>query len=289
MIRVKVPATSANCCIGFDCMGMALNWFGKFEFEKSEGLEISGCPKEYQNEENLVVQAFKKTCDRLHESLPLFHLHIDSTIPFARGLGSSATCIVAGIMACNAWFGNPLSKEEMLEIATEMEGHPDNVAPAIFGETTLCFMDAEGICMEQISSSGWYGLAMVPEYPISTHEARKVLPSSLKYFECCQQVAHALVFAEALRKGQEEILVRSCKDYLHEPYRKHLIQEYDAIHTYCESVQMPMWISGSGSTMLAMSRNSKKIEELKDFLIQFESISYKEVEISTGGAIVENE
>ena len=289
MIRVTVPATSANCCVGFDSMGMALNWCGQFTFEKADCLEISGCPEAYQNEDNLVVQAFKKACDLLAKPLPCFRLHIDSTIPFARGLGSSATCIVAGIMACDAWFDHPFSKEKMLEIATEMEGHPDNVAPAIYGGTTVCFMDGEDIYMEQLPSSGWMGLAMVPDYPISTHEARKVLPSTLNYAECTRQVAHALVFSQALQKGQEEILCASCKDYLHEPYRKHLIQEYDAIHAFCMSKNMPMWISGSGSTMLAMTQDVNKITELKEFLIQFTNISNKEVEISIGGATVENE
>ena len=289
MIRVMVPATSANCCIGFDSMGMALDWFARFEFEKADKLKITGCPERFCDENNLVVLAFKKVCERLGQEVPAFHLHIDSQIPFARGLGSSATCIVAGIMAANAWFDNKLSLYEMFELATEMEGHPDNVAPAMYGNVTACFMDADRICMQSMKCSGWYGLAMIPDYPVSTHEARKVLPVTLDYKECCEQVAHAIVFVTALQQGNESILVRSAKDFLHEPYRKNLICEYDKIHEYCMVSKIPMWISGSGSTMLAVSKDISKIEALKDFLHSFPSVTCRHVNISDKGAYIENE
>ena len=289
MIRVMVPATSANCCIGFDSMGMALNWFARFEFEKADKLKITGCPEQFCNDDNLVVLAFKKVCERLGKKMPSFHLHIDSQIPFARGLGSSATCIVAGIMAANAWFDQKLSLYEMFELATEMEGHPDNVAPAMYGNVTACFMDDDEICMQSMHCPDWHGLAMIPEYPVSTHEARKVLPETLDYKECCEQVAHAIVFVAALQQGNESLLVRSAKDFLHEPFRKKLIREYDEIHAYCMDCGVPMWISGSGSTMLAVSKNVKKIENLAEFLHSFSSISCRFVNISDKGAYVENE
>ena len=288
MIQVSVPATSANCCVGFDSMGMALNWCGTFCFEKADELQISGCPEEYQDENNLVVQAFKKACTYLHEELPAFHLHIDSEIPFARGMGSSATCVVAGIVAANAWFHDRMSKEEMLQLATEMEGHPDNVAPALFGGTTACFMQDGNIYMESIDAKDWYGLAMVPEYPVSTAEARKVLPKQMEYKEACKQVGYAIVFIQALQKGQEELLSKACVDFLHEPYRKKLIPDYEMIHSYCVQQEMPMWISGSGSTMLALSKSEDKIEKLHEYLKTLNTIQCRRVEISKKGAVVLN-
>lgn len=288
MIRVRVPATSANCCIGFDSMGMALNWYGEFSVEKAECLQISGCPVEYQNENNLVIQAFQKACDYLKEEMPAIHLHIDSDIPFARGMGSSATCIVAGIVAANAWFDNRMSEEEMLSLATEMEGHPDNVAPALFGGTTACFMQDGHIYMESIDAGEWFGLAMVPEYPVSTAEARKVLPKQMDYKDACRQVGHAIVFIQALQKGQEDLLAKSCVDFLHEPYRKELIPDYEIIHSYCMEQSMPMWISGSGSTMLALSKSEEKIQQLHEFLQTLNTIQCRCVEISKKGAVILN-
>ena len=141
MIIVHVPATSANCCVGFDSLGMALDWWATFRFEPSDVLKITGCPKEYADKNNLVVQAFQKTCQHLHQEMPNFHLDIDSDIPFSRGLGSSSTCVVAGILACDAWFEAHMNKMEILKIATEIEGHPDNVAPCIFGQAVTSFMD----------------------------------------------------------------------------------------------------------------------------------------------------
>ena len=125
MICVKVPATSANCCVGFDTLGMALDWFATFYFEPNPEFVIEGCPDEFKNEDNLVIVGFKKTCDYMKVDMPTLKLKIDTDIPSSRGLGSSSTCIVAGIMAADAWFHGQLNKMEMLKIATEIEGHPD--------------------------------------------------------------------------------------------------------------------------------------------------------------------
>lgn len=104
MISVHVPATSANCCVGFDCLGMAVDWWAHFTFEESDELIVEGCPEEFKGSNNLVVQAFYTACDYLCLDYPTFKLTIDTDIPFARGLGSSSTCVVAGILACDAWF-----------------------------------------------------------------------------------------------------------------------------------------------------------------------------------------
>lgn len=288
MISVQVPATSANCCIGFDCMGMALDWYATFTFEESLKLEISGCPKEYQTWDNLVVQAFCRFCDIFHFPYPSFHLHIDSKIPFSRGLGSSATCILGGLCGANAWFGNFASKEEILKIATEMEGHPDNVAPALLGNTILCHVDSENIEMIQLDCADWYGLAMIPEYSVSTKEARSILPVSISHKEASQQVSNALFFVDALKTGNEKNLLRAGIDYLHEPYRKKLIPDYDRISSFCSKEEIPMWISGSGSTMLAVSMKKEKINNLKQF-IQIYGINCIDVKIAKKGVQIKYE
>lgn len=286
MFDVYVPATSANCCVGFDSLGMAVDWWSHFRFDKSDVLKISGCPEEYQGEDNLVVQAFYKTCDYLHQEYPVFSLVIDSDIPFARGLGSSSTCVVAGILACDAWFDANLTKEEVLEIATSMEGHPDNVAPAIFGQATACFMKDGKVHKVDMPCGDFVCLAMVPDYPVKTSDARKVLPSSLDYFDAVGQVGHALVFSRALQEGNEKLLCESCQDILHEPYRKQFIQEYDKIKEICMGLEIPMWISGSGSTMLALAKSNDKLHILAD-AIQDLRLDLRFVSIAKRGAFVQ--
>lgn len=289
MICVKVPATSANCCVGFDTLGMALDWFATFYFEPNPEFVIEGCSDEFKNEDNLVIVGFKKTCDYMKVDMPTLKLKIDTDIPSSRGLGSSSTCIVAGIMAADAWFHGQLNKMEMLKIATEIEGHPDNVAPAIFGQACTSFMDDGDVRMMMIPCQNFKGLAMIPDYPIQTSEARKVLPQTIDYKDAVKQIGYALSFVQCLSSGNELIFPKTCHDFLHEPYRGKLIKEYAEIHDYCKSIDLAMWISGSGSTMLAMSLDEKKLDMLQEWIVKYSGMSYKKVSISTKGAYIEYE
>ncbi len=266
MIRVLAPATSANCCIGFDCMGLALSWYAEFQFTPSDKITVSGCEPEFQTIDNMVVQAFKKTCDYLGKEMPTFHLHEIMDLPFQRGLGSSAACVAGGIAGANAWFKAGLTTHDMLRIANDIEGHPDNVAPALFGGVCVSYVDDTSVQVSELSYKDWKALAMIPSYPISTDEARKALPDTISHMDARKQVAHSLIFVHALEQGDQEVLAKSCHDYLHEPYRAKLIPEYDAIKTYCQKQNMGMWISGSGSTMLAISKDMHAIEQLEEWV-----------------------
>lgn len=267
MIKVHVPATSGNCCIGFDSLGMAFNWWSTFQFERAHTLWISGCDSQFGTPNNLVVQAFYKTCEYMKVKKPPFHLRIDTTIPNQHGFGSSAMCIVAGIAGANAWFGNTLSQMEMFELAAEMEGHPDNVAPAIYGSLVVSYQDDNQIWhVTSIPCAHWHALAMIPSTMISTKEARKVLPDMISHKKASLQVAHAISFVQALQTGNQQLLLSSCKDYLHEPYRSKLIPDYKKIHNYCLAHQIPMWISGSGSTMIALDLERSKLDLLSSYV-----------------------
>lgn len=289
MIKIAVPATSANCGVGFDCLGMAMDWWATFTFEKSDVLQISGCPTQFQNEENLVVQSFYATCDALDKEYPVFSLHMDNEIPFQRGLGTSALCIVAGILAADQWFDAHLDPMRMLSLATEIEGHPDNVAPAIFGQAVVSVIDQGKPQMVSVPCANWQVLAMIPESAISTEQARNVLPASIEFPQACHQVAHALIFSRALQIGDESLLFNSCKDVLHQPYRKQFIKQYDAIADYCQEHQLPMWISGSGSTLIAVSMRSNALEDLKQWVEQTQGIQTKRIRIAQKGATVLHE
>ena len=289
MIKVSVPATSANCAVGFDCLGMALDWWGHFTFSKSDTLKIYGCQPEFQNEDNLVVQAFYRTCDVLGKEHPSFVLDMDVDIPFQRGLGTSALCIVAGILAADAWFQASLNKIEILKIATEMEGHPDNVAPAIFGNAVVSYMEEEIPRVMLIPCAQWNAMAIIPDVHISTEKARQSLPKTLPFDDVTQQVAHALAFSRALQVGNELVLFSSCKDILHQPYRKTFIPGYDQLEAYCKKNMLTMWISGSGSTLICMSMDIMKLQEAHFFVQKNLGYTTKPIAIAKKGAFVEYE
>ena len=132
-------------------------------------------------------------------------------------------------------------------------------------------------------------LAMIPDYPIVTNEARKVLPSTLEYKDAVSQVGHALCFLQALQVGNEMILAKSCVDHLHEPYRKKLIPDYDSIHEQCQEMDLAMWISGSGSTMLAISLDPTKLNQLQKDVETKLSIQCRQMPIASKGAWVDYE
>lgn len=268
MIKVSVPATSANCSIGFDSLGLALEWRGNFLFEQSDELRITGCPAEYCDENNLTVQSFWYVCERFGLEKPAFRLEIDCDVPFARGLGSSSVCTAAGILAADAWFDLHLSAEQLVELAAELEGHPDNVAPAILGGLTACFSRKEGgvnrLCYARMLPESFRGLAVIPDYEVSTPMARKVLPAQIPLHDAAVQTGRALVFEQAMVRGDEKLLFDCCLDVYHEPYRRKLIPDYDWLHELSEESRIPFWISGSGSTMMYFSVSEEKLEKLKE-------------------------
>lgn len=290
MIRVEVPATSANCCVGFDSLGMALTLKASFTFEPSAVYEIYGCPEPYANENNLVLTAFRHACRFRHKAMPVLKLTIDSPVPFARGLGSSSCCIAAGIAAANAWYDLHLTQEEMLQLATELEGHPDNAAPALFGSMNACFMQNNQIYRVRFDCADFHCLAVIPPYEVSTPEARKVLPASLSFQDAAAQTGHALVFEKALELGDESLLAAACIDYLHEPYRKALIPDYTYVKAIADEYGKPFWISGSGPTMLILSMDRQSLEDISQTIQNHAShLETQLLEISKEGTVVRYE
>ena len=289
MIKVSVPATSANCAVGFDCLGMALEWWATFSFEQSDELKVIGCPSEFQNEDNLVVQSFYHVCDFLGKKRPTFTLHIDNDVPFQRGLGTSAMCIVAGVLAADQWFNAQMNKMELLKISTKIEGHPDNVAPAIFGNAVVSYLENDSPRMMIIPCANWDAMAVIPDVHISTSQSRELLPKEIPFHQATSQVAHALAFSQALQVGNELVLFSSCEDVLHQPYRKQLIPHYDELEAYCKEEQIPMWISGSGSTMICVSMDIMKLQKAQHWVQDNLGYKTQPIAIAKRGAFVVNE
>jgi len=266
MIEVRVPATSANVGPGFDCMGIALCLYAVFRFEESDsGLSISGCPKQWQNEDNLVYQACLRVFKKCNKEIKGLKITIDAgDIPEARGLGSSAVCIVAGVMGANALLHNPLSKRELLNIATEMEGHPDNVAPALYGGLSISFCEEQAVyTVTHQVDKGLLFCAMIPDYPVLTRDARRVLPKQVSFQDALYNIGRCAALAKGLSEGNREMIAHACDDRLHQPYRKALILHYDEVEQLCHQHHMlTCYISGSGSTMMAISDNREHAQAL---------------------------
>lgn len=256
MIKITVPATSANLGIGYDTLGMAVSLYAHFTFERSSELRITGCPEEFQNENNLVYVSF---VDALRawdvEPFPVT-IDIRTQVPVARGLGSSSTCVVAGIMAAAALTGHTVDRAELVRLATEVEGHPDNVAPAILGGAVCSFTPTgkQPRCLRYEVSNKLNFITVIPPYEVHTSEARKAVPQEVPLAHTVWQMGRIAGMTRGLETGDLALIADANDDRLQEPYRRQLIPDYDAIRATClNGGAGTLWISGSGSTLMAVA------------------------------------
>ena len=256
MIRISVPATSANLGIGYDTLGMAVSLYSHFTFERSDALEITGCPEEFQNKNNLVYVSFVDALQEWGEKPFPVQLDIQTEVPVARGLGSSSTCVVAGIMAAAALTGHTVDRAELVRIAAGVEGHPDNVAPAILGGAVCSFTPEGGLprCLRYEVSDKLRFITVIPPYEVHTSEARKVVPQEVPLANAVWQMGRIAGMTRGLETGDLDLVAAANDDRLQEPYRRALIPDYDAVRACClEGGAKTMWISGSGSTLMAVT------------------------------------
>ena len=256
MIKITVPATSANLGIGYDTLGMAVSLYSHFTFERADELTITGCPEEFQNEDNLVYVSLVNALAEWGEEPFGVAIDIQTEVPVARGLGSSSTCVVAGIMAAAALTGHTVTREELVAMATAVEGHPDNVAPAILG-AAVCSFTPEGAlpeCLRYDVSQKLRFVTVIPPYEVHTADARKVVPQEVPLANAVWQMGRVAGLTRGLETGDTRLIAAANDDRLQEPYRKALIPDYEAIRKTClEGGASTMWISGSGSTLMAVT------------------------------------
>ena len=261
-VRVQVPATSANCGPGFDCLGLALNLYNIFRFTPDENASeytytFEGFGADILRAEdpkkNLIGFAMDQVFATAQEPIRYGHITSETLIPPSRGLGSSSTAIVWGLLLANALVKHPLSKEELLVIANRMEGHPDNVAPAIYGNL-CCATGLKNKVLNTVISipPELHFAVVVPEVMVSTEYARSVLPNHIPFKEAVQNVSHASLFVTSLITHQLSNLSVALDDNLHVPYRKTLIPHCDEVFEAAKVAgAYGATISGSGSTLIA--------------------------------------
>lgn len=257
---VRVPATSANVGVGFDCLGIALDLTATFLIAPSERLEIDGCEERFRSEDNLVWQSYLDACRGLGVDPTPLHITILSPIPLSGGLGSSSACVIAGIAAAMALCGEGFDREAALELACAAEGHPDNVAPAILGGLVSSFVDGGTTTSTRMDvADNLRFVAIAPPYEVRTADARRVLPDEVSRETAVWQMGRCVATVRALETGDAGLLAKACHDRLHEPYRAKLIPDYDALRAAALGASAcAFMISGSGSTMLAVADGDER-------------------------------
>lgn len=231
-IRIRVPGTSANCGPGFDTLGLACTIYNELELTLKEepGLEFfmtgEGAENIPRDERNIVWRSVRYLLERAN-ALEQFRggiIRMKNEVPLSRGLGSSATAIVAGLKAANVLVGNRFNRRELLQFATRIEGHPDNVAPAIYGGFTVNIMErGRAQCFSFLPKLRMKMVAAVPDFPLPTRTAREVLPEEVSRKDAIFNIGRASLLVAALCRGNAYFLRRAFEDALHQPYRAGLI------------------------------------------------------------------
>ena len=265
-VKIKVPATSANLGPGFDCLGCAFALYNTFVFTHCRGYAFAGVEDRFCNEDNLAVVGYKKVMEYLELPPVGFHMEIvDSQVPICRGLGSSSTLILAGAYAANALHNGGLSREEVLQLCTEIEGHPDNLAPAVYGSLTGSMMfRGKPVTVRYTPNPALTWVAMIPEFELSTQKSREVLPLDVSREDAIFNVSRASILLGALEQGDEALIAFAMDDRLHQPYRKPLVPEYEEVERIVLEEGFPsMCLSGAGPTLLTVTRHGGNIANLR--------------------------
>ena len=264
-VTIRVPATTANLGPGFDAFGCALQLYTDVTFEETEcGLEITGCDEAFTGPDNLAYVSYCAVLASLSEEIRGVKIHIDAHIPICRGLGSSAALLVAGAMGANVLRGNRLSTQGLLNITNAMEGHPDNLAPAFFGGLTAAMVDnGLPVAVSFPLHPEWEILALVPDFTLPTVKARAVLPEQVSRADAIYNISHGAMVLKALELGDEKLLHHAMRDKLHQPYRKSLVADYEAIESLARTYGVGFCLSGAGPTLLCITRNKAIREKLE--------------------------
>ena len=270
-VRVRVPGTSANCGPGFDCLGLACTVYNDLELRltREPGLSITmtgeGATNIPCDNRNIVWRSAQYLLEKAGKDKEYRGavIHMENRVPLSRGLGSSATAIVAGLTAANALIGNPFNRREILQFATNIEGHPDNVAPAIFGGFTVnAVTNGRVDCFSFLPRFRMKFVVAVPNFPLSTRMARKVLPTEVPMKDAIFNIGRASMLVAALTRGNERYLQLGLDDALHQPYRAELIPGmYDVFKAARRAGAAGATLIGAGPCLIAYVLERRHAEE----------------------------
>ena len=271
-VSVKVPASSANIGPGFDCLGMALPLYNTITIEETvlpgTGIEINLISEEEtiddmvfdnipRDENNIIYKAVEMLYNSIGQEPSELRINIQSQIPITRGLGSSSSIVVGGLLAANKLLGSPADEAALLAIATEVEGHPDNVAPAILGGVVLATQEDDGtITYSKLQwPDEWDITVCIPDFELSTEIARSVLPKDVPMQDAVYNAKHLAMLIQALNTKDAKLMKSALKDRLHQQYREKLVPGMrDIMEAFKhEDGVLGVVLSGAGPSMLVIS------------------------------------
>jgi homoserine kinase len=268
IIKLKVPGSTSNLGPGFDTLGLAIDLYLIVRFELlRKGFEIyvrgEGAGTIRQMENNLIIVAFDRLCHESNRERPPLRIDIENRLPLKRGLGSSGAAIIAGLVAANLFLDEKFSPMELLEMACDMEHHPENASASLLGGLTVNGVENGRLqCTRFLPPSDWVAACFIPDLEIATSEARAVLPEMIPHREAVQNTQRVATLVAAFAKRQPSLLRFGVKDFLHQPYRKSLIPGFEEICAAADRAgAYASFLSGSGSTIMAVgsSQRGKKI------------------------------
>ncbi len=285
-VEISVPCSTANLGVAFDGAGLALGLYNTFGFEMSKQDELVG----FGNsgfETNLVIKAYKKLFEIAGKDyVPVKITLKKCTVPSSSGLGSSATCIVAGVMAANYMLKNIFTKEQLLSVMTKIEGHPDNLAPAFMGGLTFSYLNGDDVVSRKVEvNKNLKFFAIIPSTAISTKSAREILPGSYEIKDVVHNLSRALSVEYAFKTGDISLIKDVFDDKLHHPYRLPLISGGEEIKSILEQNGFAVAISGAGPTLLAVGYRSG-IEKLIPKMVGNVKWKIKALKVCDKGAIL---
>lgn len=283
-LQIKVPATTANLGPGYDLIGCALSLANQFDFQIAEQLSVEfNGPRAKDchfklDSDSLIWKAFARVYQECGQVAPFFHLSQSVSIPPARGLGSSSSAIIAGLIAANNWLNQALSTDEVLRLATILEGHPDNVAPALLGGCVLNHPDGSWTQIPFAKPFHW--IVCIPDFELTTQQARSVVPQQVTLSDAIHNMAYLANLVLGLSLNDHELIRKGLQDTLHQPYRKTLVPGMpQVIQAAIKAGALGAVLSGAGPTLLALStQDPGKIgqtmcETWGEFKIQAEFVS----------------
>ncbi|MBS3994465.1 MAG: homoserine kinase [Alkaliphilus sp.] len=289
---LKVPATTANMGSGFDTIGMALKLFNEYEVEEiSKGIEVVGT-ENISLENNLVYSSMLRTLKKYGHMIDGIRICAkEINIPINGGLGSSAASIVGGIMIANQIMGNNLTSHDIICLGTEIEGHPDNIAPAVLGGLTVSIYEEGNITCSKVKVPENLRFAiMFPTFSVSTQHARNVLPALYSKSDCIFNISRVALLIAAMSNGETDKLRMATEDRIHQPYRAILIPDMNNVFSHAKELGAKAEvISGSGSTLMAIIDESNRDfqEGMQKYLDTLkEKWVVKVLEVDTEGATI---
>jgi homoserine kinase len=264
MITVRVPASTANLGPAFDCLGLALDLWNETSFELSDSklsIEISGEGRDTlpHNNRNLILRSFARVYQEAGKIPPTgVAVVAKQEIPLSSGLGSSAAACLTGLLGANALLETPLSREDVLQIGAEIEGHADNLAAALYGGLVLVIQEENKFSAQKLECAPLIAVVILPEIKLSTRDARKALPAEVSMKDAVFNIGRSIQIVEAMRAGDIPVVAAAMEDRLHQPHRLPLIPGAALALEAAHKAGAAAALSGAGPSVIAFIEEGRE-------------------------------